>query len=465
VQNETCFFLDNPLQYGVSRRFALYSLISLGTLRTLFCLLYDSLFSTMFFLAKNDSVTTIPQPQSDADIPAQGQAMAEWFSKIDLSTCEHVVAHIPSRHPDVEHEMLVCTDPDVPPCDACGKMFSGNLTCNSCHSAFYCSKVCQKKSWKQGGHKQLCDGMKEKCVLDAKRVVEALTTRSIAQCANMEEDVGNIMGLLDGNGAFKAAVAEGLYEVVREAFQHEKETIVERFRANKDKELWVTSRAILCHLFRGHRAEGRALKNDQMDYVDGQRIKAYINSHPDAFDVWMDASLATFRLPFETLVWRRRGGSSNDQYNFAYQAARDILALWTLVLTSKRASRAILFPAVSDDDSKEAASRASILRVGQIADRLREAVQLAVRFGKRDPGRVIEAETHNVAGMMSCRVKEFQIDFDFDSRLDLSSFAGMSYQNLIKPMCQAAIDKGCQLSNEESMAAVAAHAEKMKEKL
>jgi hypothetical protein len=278
----------------------------------------------------------------------------------------------------------------------------------------------------------------------------------------MEADDGNILGFLDGAGPYRAAVAEGLYEALREAFRDEAENITERFRANKHTELWVISRAVLCHLFRGHRAEGRAHLSHQVDFADGPRIKAYVNSHPKAFDIWIDASMATYRLPFETAVWRRRGGSSNDQYEFAYQASRDVAAAWALVFTNKRAARAILLPTVGDD-SKEAASTAATDRTKEIADRLHGALQLATGYASRDPGRILEGEIYYLAGMVSCRVQEFEIDFDFDGLLNLKKDAKQVYNDLIKPFCKASIEKGSGLTNTETKAAVAAHASQKKQ--
>jgi hypothetical protein len=200
----------------------------------------------------------------------------------------------------------------------------------------------------------------------------------------------------------------------------------------------------------------------QVDFADGPRIKAYVNSHPKAFDIWIDASMVTYRLPFETAVWRRRGGSSNDQYEFAYQASRDVAAAWALVFTNKRAARAILLPTVGDD-SKEVVSRAAIDRAMQIVDRLRGALQLATGSAQRDPGRILEGEIYYFAGMVSCRVQEFEIDFDFDGRLNLKKDAKQVYNDLIRPVCKASIEKGSGLTTDETKAAVAAHAQKVQQ--
>jgi hypothetical protein len=387
--------------------------------------------------------------------------ITDWFGMMDISAVsEYMTALSSARQPPPQ--LPVYTDPDVPPCDGCSKEFSGNLICNSCHSAFYCSKGCQKNAWKHGGHKQSCVNMQEQCVLDAKRVVQALTRRSIEDCAAMEADDGNILEVLDGAGPYRAAVAEDLYEALREAFRDEAENIVERFRASKHPELCVISRAVVCYLFRGHRAEGRVHSTNQVDVVDGQRIKAYVTSHPKAFDVWMDASMATFRLPFDSRIRRRLGGSSNDQCEFIFKASRDVASAWIMVFANKRASRAILLPTVGD--SKEAASRAAIDRAKQIADHLGGALRLTNGFFQRDPSKLLEGEILLAAGMVSCRVREFQIDFDFDGRLNIKKNAMMMiFRDLIKPMCSATIEKGSCMTDSETKAAVAAHGQKLRQ--
>jgi hypothetical protein len=159
-------------------------------------------------------------------------------------------------------------DPDIPACDACGKVFSANLVCTRCQSAFYCTKECQKKAWKFDRHKQLCGGMKEKCGRDAKRLMKALTRRHSEDCIAMER---GLFFVLDGAGAYKAAIAEGLHEALRAIFRYDIDHVVELFRkddamrvrelwrGDKDGHVWEATRMITSSLFRGQRAEGRAV--------------------------------------------------------------------------------------------------------------------------------------------------------------------------------------------------------------
>jgi hypothetical protein len=126
--------------------------------------------------------------------------------------------------------------------------------------------------------------MQEKCARDAKRVVQALTRRNSEDCLAMETD---IFEAVNGAGAYKAAVAEDLHEALRGLFRDEAELFRSGGDLNSDSSSHAHTRSVMCALFRGQRAEGRAVKNRSFGCVDGQRIKAYVNSHPEAFDVWM----------------------------------------------------------------------------------------------------------------------------------------------------------------------------------
>jgi hypothetical protein len=356
------------------------------------------------------------------------------------------------------------TDPDIPACDACGKEFSANLTCGRCQSAYYCTKECQKNAWKFGEHKHLCDGMKEKCSHDAKRVVAALSRRNLQDCGAME---GDLLQVLSGAGAYKAAVAEGLHEALCGLFRDEAENVVELFSGEGDpdysgvptKHVWAATRTVMCSLFRGQRAEGRAVKNRSFGCVDGQRIKKYVNSAPEAFDVWMNASISTIRLPFNDDVWRRRGPNSCGQHLFAHRAARDTIAGWILVWMSKRASRAILLPAVADDATTTAVEAAKA-RAKSIADRLRVLLEEVNELDNRDTGGVVQGMIYQSIAMLSYRVREFEIDSDFCKQLKMKGLEKNRYEQMAVPIGEATIEKGGTLTNVEAKEAMMACAPK-----
>ena len=45
---------------------------------------------------------------------------------------------------------------NVTTCWSCGTGISGAKTCGRCHTAAYCSKLCQIKDWKPRGHREFC---------------------------------------------------------------------------------------------------------------------------------------------------------------------------------------------------------------------------------------------------------------------------------------------------------------------
>jgi hypothetical protein len=162
-------------------------------------------------------------------------------------------------------------------------------------------------------------------------------------------DCRGLLYVLDGAGAYRAAVAKGLHEAHCEIFRYDIDHVVERFRQDDNVRLRELSRGdsdghvVPSCLFRGQRAEGRAAFGSRFGCVDGQRMKAYVNSHPEAFDVWIDASIATISVPFDSEVWNlrsphRRVPFASDQHTMAHQASRDTSTVWLLVWMDTRAS-------------------------------------------------------------------------------------------------------------------------------
>jgi hypothetical protein len=321
--------------------------------------------------------------------------------------------------------------------------------------------------------------MKAQCSRDAKRLVKALTRRNNDDCIAMER---GLLFILDGAGAYKAAVAEGLHEALRGIFRFDVEHVLELFRKNDDervKELfrgdtdghvWAATRMITSGLFRGQRAEGRALFGTRSEglafgarfgCVDGQRIKKYVNSHPEAFDVWMDASIATIRLPFDPEVWRLRGLSrrpfGGDQHTMAHQASRDTSAAWLLVWMDTKASRAILLPAMADDTT-ETAAQAAKARAQSVANRYCALLRIVEDLDERDPGMGVGGMVNQMAAMVAYRVREFEIDLDFNKHLKLKGLEKQRYLQCAVPVGDATIEKGATLTDAEGKAAMAAFA-------
>jgi hypothetical protein len=372
-------------------------------------------------------------------------------------------------------------NPDIPACDACGKEFSANLICGACQSAFYCTKECQKNAWKYGGHKQECPDRKEQCKRDAQRVVKALSRRSFEDCQELEGE--GFLDCLNGAGAYKAAVDEGLHDALCGLFSDDADEIMKLFQSDGctvdgEEHVWAATRTVTCSLFRGQRAEGRAVKNRSFGCFDGQRIKAYVNSSSDAFDLWLDASLETMRLPFDDIIWSRRGPYGNGQHTYAHRAARDTIAGWILVAMNKRTSKAVLMPTVvvgggddegGDDDvttgtTTAAQAAAAKARSQSIADRLRKFLHDTSGKDERDPNGTVTGMVCQTVAMLAYRVREFEIDLDFAAQLNMKGMRKNMYEQIAVPLGEATIVKGATLTNAEAKEAMSKAAAQPKKK-
>lgn len=185
--------------------------------------------------------------------------------------------------------------PDTPACDFCGKMYSANLICGQCQSVFYCSAVCQKAHWKKGGgstggggggggHRAECNSMRETCDKKAQRAVEQMKNNMSGTCGYTRID-NTMLETLDGTGAYRAAVTSfGLNDAIRQLFIDDRAELLSRY-ANPGFAYCYTN-SVMMTLFRGQRMEGQGMSSNSFGCIDGQRIKLYVKSHPDAFMHW-----------------------------------------------------------------------------------------------------------------------------------------------------------------------------------
>jgi hypothetical protein len=136
--------------------------------------------------------------------------------------------------------------------------------------------------------------------------------------------------ILETAGSYKAAQQAGLHDALRKVFWQDADNVMHRFCHNKSKLGYTFTRWLTCSLFRGERAEGKGQRNPNFGCVDSQRIKAYLNSHPAAFDMWLNASMATLQLPYNSQLWRRR---EVGLHSYVHRAARDVIAASIMVFT------------------------------------------------------------------------------------------------------------------------------------
>eukprot|EP00978_Attheya_sp_CCMP212_P043708 scaffold289889_cov48-Attheya_sp.AAC.1 len=93
--------------------------------------------------------------------------------------------------------------PDYPPCDCCGKESEGRLNCAGCTCVFYCSKECQRRDWKLGGHKSACDIMMQQCENAATVFLDTIADED---CPVEIKSNSSLWLGLDEAGAYKMAL-------------------------------------------------------------------------------------------------------------------------------------------------------------------------------------------------------------------------------------------------------------------
>jgi len=233
------------------------------------------------------------------------------------------------------------SEKDIPSCDACGKEWSGNLSCSRCHCVFYCGKQCQRAHW-GASHKANCDTLQAESQRTALQVVERLQNPN----AVLEMDPYEL-NRLDMAGPFNAAVRVGLYPAMQEAFRLETdhEQLVQKRLTDwatppRTERMYSLTANVACAIFRGERVEGRGGRSKGFGCVDAYRIKKYLQSSSSssvALDAWFDASLASVRVMLDPRIVR------SPHHSLAQRSARDIWAAWLLVLANPRAARAVLW--------------------------------------------------------------------------------------------------------------------------
>lgn len=82
---------------------------------------------------------------------------------------------------------------------------------------------------------------------------------------------------------------------------------------------------------------------------------------------------------------------------------------------------------------------------------------------ERDPGGGVTGMINQTAAMVSYRVREFEIDFDFVKQLKLKNLGKNMYEQIAIPLGEATIEKNATLTNPEAKAAIAEYAQRQQQ--
>lgn len=332
--------------------------------------------------------------------------------------------------------------PDNPSCDACGKPYSANLICARCKLAFYCSKDCQRHAWKKEGHKQDCDAMRDRCHAMAKMVVDQKMSNQemppILRVQNLEH--------LDQEGPYMCAQELGLHGLLYEMLQEDKRDVQKRYQSNSRIQHTSFCVWIVTTLFRGGRNSRRELGVDTTRECDVKRVKDFLYSKEDAFELWWDTSVA-FVLD---VVMDKKVFHNKPLHMEAHQVGRNILATWSQILTPPKAAKAILFGKHrSTLDHQKAKARAIF-----VAESTKKT--LLGLNEKRDFRGVLEARMNQNLAMMAYWCREFGVDVNMEELVGLKGVKLQLYRQMAVPIGEGTIRKGFGLTNQECQEAMRA---------
>lgn len=321
--------------------------------------------------------------------------------------------------------------PDDPSCDFCGKDFSGKFSCSQCSLAFYCSRECQRNHWKEGGHKDKCDDMKQLCHDAAEEFVGTLKDPN----ATLNQKLRTTMwSSVDEAGPYKIAVSLGLNEALLQMIKEDIVDAVQRFQSGCFN---CYTQHMMCVLFRAGRC------NPGFSHVDPYRVKKFVHSSPDAFEKWFHASMNFVNIFLTIGVEAKDNGDANYFWR-AHNVARYIVGAWALVWTSTKASKAIILGTSGEADE------AAHLRAKWTLKQCKNTLQKF--WGKHIPDNdAVEGNMNTFVASYDIRLCQFGVDIgDFSQLLSLDGNRKAMYIDVAHTFAEAQIKKGRALSTTES---------------
>mmetsp|Transcript_4012 Transcript_4012/g.11433 ORF Transcript_4012/g.11433 Transcript_4012/m.11433 type:complete len:417 (-) Transcript_4012:51-1301(-) len=350
--------------------------------------------------------------------------------------------------PDERHLNYVA---DVASCDFCGTPEAGKHHCSRCKCAFYCSAECQKKDWKVGGHKAACPHFEETCQALGRQTVADMADESKPPLLRVQQ-----LERLDGEGAYKVAVEHGLHDVILKMLKDDAEAAaLVRFRDGQAYDRASYAHFIMMTLWRGQR-HARA-GSTSFGKCDGGRVKRFIRSSTQAFPALWEACLAVAKIPLDDGIYR--AGPAYHQE--VHQIARDCLAGLSQIFTNDGVSKAILCGPSKEKDEAVAFGKDRIEYLALTTNRIIKVFNGAKEG--RDVRDVLEGYIYQNTAMIAYRAREYGIDEDFASCLEMKPESQVLYQTIAVPLGEGTIKKGFALSGAEAQAAMRAGAAQYKQ--
>jgi len=180
--------------------------------------------------------------------------------------------------------------------------------------------------------------------------------------------------------------------------------------------------------------------------IVARRIIDYVSSSDTALDAWWDATLAVYLIPFREDLFAH----DDDKQFKANKAARDIVAVWSMVLANPITSKFVLMGTLNDDEVDQ---EAAVERAQSLAHRMQRTFATVYADSTReddDTNSNIEGLFHQIAAMIHCRLQEYEVPVDFESELKLRGTPAMLHRQIAVPCAEATIRKRSALTVQES---------------
>ena len=181
-------------------------------------------------------------------------------------------------------------------------------------------------------------------------------------------------------------------------------------------------------------------------------MKRFIRSSKQAFPALWEACLAMAKVPLDDSIYR----AGPAYHHEVHQIARDCLAGLSQIFTTVGASRAILCGTSKEEDEVATFGKDRIEYLTTTTNQIMKVFNGAKEG--RDVRDVLEGYIYQNTAMIAYRAREYGIDDDFASSLNMKEESQVLYHTIAVPLGEGTIKKGYSLTGVEAQAAMRAGA-------
>ena len=181
-------------------------------------------------------------------------------------------------------------------------------------------------------------------------------------------------------------------------------------------------------------------------------MKRFLRSSKQAFPALWEACLAMAKVPLDDSIYR----AGPAYHHEVHQIARDCLAGLSQIFTNDGASRAILCGTSKEEDEMATFGKDRIEYLTTTTNQIMKVFNGAKEG--RDVRDVLEGYIYQNTAMIAYRAREYGIDDDFASSLNMKEESQVLYHTIAVPLGEGTIKKGFALTGVEAQAAMRAGA-------